>query len=121
MTQSVNEQVGTVPAIEPKLHLRKVSGKMLGTDLVPRSHDAALEQRERRFYGIGVNVSAEPDVLLGAVVNRLVPDITYSVFVGGKIICDQHVNILANILADVLCERPAPCIWVREGGGTFPF
>src|SRR5208282_1717068 len=55
MAQRVDEQVGVLAAIESKLHLRQVGLQMLRADPVPSANDAALEQRERRFNGVGVN------------------------------------------------------------------
>src|SRR5258708_14230383 len=57
MTQSINEQIGTLPAIESELHFFEVGRKMFGANSVPRSHDATFEKREGEFDGVGVNVS----------------------------------------------------------------
>src|SRR6266403_2999809 len=57
VTQSINEQIGTLPAIEAKFHLFKIGREMLCAESVPCPHDAALEKRERRLDSIGVNVS----------------------------------------------------------------
>jgi len=46
MTQSVNKQIGILATIEAERHLIQVGREMLGAYLVPRSHDAALQQRE---------------------------------------------------------------------------
>ncbi len=70
MTQSINEQIGTLPAIESELHFFEVGRKMFGANSVPRSHDATFEKREGGFDGVGVNVSH--DVHAGTVVNLFV-------------------------------------------------
>src|SRR5260370_41859865 len=70
MTQSINEQIGTLPAIESELHSFEVGRKMFGANSVPRSHDATFEKREGGFDGGGVNVSH--DVHAGTVVNLFV-------------------------------------------------
>ena len=44
MAQRINEQIGAVPAIEAKLHLRKISGEVFRADFVPTANDATLEQ-----------------------------------------------------------------------------
>ena len=53
MTQSVEEQIGILPAIETEAHLFKVRGEMLRGNLVPRPHDSALEQAESGPDGAG--------------------------------------------------------------------
>ncbi len=108
MTQSIKKQIGTLSAIESEFHLFKVGWEMLGANPVPRSHDAALEQGECRFDGVGVNVSH--DVHAGTVINFLVVrslDFPHGRFVRGSVISENHFHILADILADVTCECPA--------------
>ena len=61
MAQSINEQIGLLTAIESEAHFIEVGRKMLCTDIMPRSHDAALEKRECGFYGVGVNVAHDVD------------------------------------------------------------
>jgi hypothetical protein len=51
MPQRIYEEIGILAAIETEFHLRKVSREMFCTDLMPRSYDAALEQREGGFDG----------------------------------------------------------------------
>ena len=46
MPQRVNEQIGTFPAIESEAHFFKVGCEMLCTNAMPRSHNAALQERE---------------------------------------------------------------------------
>jgi len=84
---------------------------MLRRNFVPRSHDAALEQRESGFDGIGVNVAH--DVTSRAVIDGLV--ILASGFPHGGdvrnvVIGENDFHIFADILADVLCERARLCI-----------
>ena len=57
MAQGVNEKISVLPAIEAELHFVQVCGKMLRADLVPRSNDAAFQQRECGFHGVRVNVA----------------------------------------------------------------
>jgi hypothetical protein len=42
MAQSIDEQIGTTTAIEPKLHFLKVGFKMLRRNPMPRADDAGL-------------------------------------------------------------------------------
>jgi hypothetical protein len=111
MTQGVNEQIGVLPAIEAKLHLFQVGRKMLGANPVPRSHDAALEERESGFNRIGVNVSHH--VHARTVVNLFVIcplGFPHSRFVRGGIIRENDFHVLTDILADVPSECSALCV-----------
>src|ERR1039457_3942090 len=88
---------------------------MLCADFVPRSYDSALEQRESGFDGVRVNVSAKANVLFAGVINRLMPHPADSVLVGRKFVGDDHFNVLADVLSDVLCKRsPAGVRGVEE-------
>jgi hypothetical protein len=112
MTQGVQEQVRILPAIESEGHFLAVGLEMLRTDFVPRSHNAALQERERGLDGIGVNVAFGVDAEL--VANRFVPSIFPQVFrrapVCLPIIREKNIDVLADILADILFERSALCI-----------
>ena len=106
MTQGVHEQIGTLPAIEAKFHLFEIGREMLRADSVPRSHDAALEQRESGLHGVCVNVAY--DVHAAAVLNGLVVFVSgfldrYGI--RGCIVGHNHVYILADVFADESCER----------------
>lgn len=59
MTQSVDKQVGTLTTIEAELHLGEIGSQMFCADSMPRSDDAALEQRERRFDRVGMNFAVQ--------------------------------------------------------------
>ena len=72
MTQSVNKQIGTITAVEAEAHFVQIGLQMLRTEAVPRSDDAALEQRERRFNRVRVNVGSEAHVLFRGVINGFV-------------------------------------------------
>src|SRR5438552_7223249 len=104
MSQRVNKQVLTLPAIETELHLREIGWKMLCADLVPCSDDTALEQRECVFNSIGVDGAV--DVLFQAVVDRemvLGKFVScYSSGIGFEVIGNDALDILADVLPDVL-------------------
>ena len=106
MTQSVNEQVGTLATIEPKGHFIQVSCEMLCADLVPRSDDAAFQERERRFNGVRCDALAVvvPGVFLGRVINGLMIEPDRCAAVGSQFIGDDYVHIGADIFFDVLRE-----------------
>lgn len=106
MTQSVDKQIGAVPAIEAKLHLFQVGSEMLGADAVPRSSNPTLEQRESGFHGVGVNVAH--DVYARTVVNLFVVGslcFAHRGFVGRCVVSENDFHILTDILADVSGER----------------
>jgi hypothetical protein len=44
-----------VPIIETELEFVEVGRKMLGADLMVRTHDRPLDERERALYGVRVN------------------------------------------------------------------
>src|SRR5580692_12795368 len=106
MAQGIQEQRWRLPAIEAEGHFIQVGCEMLCTDAVPRSDDAPLEQRKGRFHGVRVNVAVNIDVAF--VPDRfMLLDIaspTHRVWIGGPFIGDHHVNIFADVFADVLCE-----------------
>jgi hypothetical protein len=54
----VAERIGIVAVIETELELVKVTVEMFFGDLMPRTHNRPLEQREGRFDGVRVNVAA---------------------------------------------------------------
>ncbi len=106
MTQGINKQVGTLPAIKSKLHLFEVGREMLGANPVPRSHDATLEKRESGFDRIGVNVSH--DVHARTVVNLFVVgplSLPHGGIIRGSVVGEDYFHILGDVLSDVLSER----------------
>ena len=102
MAQSVQKQIRILPAIEPECHFIQVGREMFCADFMPRSHDAALEQGECRFNGIGVNVSSEADIFLRGVIDGFVFRIAHGVLVGLECVCDDDVNIGTDIFPNVL-------------------
>ena len=109
MTQGINEQIGAIPAIEAELHLVQIGREMLRADLVPRSHDAALQQGECGFDGVRRNASAIliADVFTCAMVDDLMFFFADSVLIGGETIRNKHVNVGTDVLSDVLCQCSA--------------
>src|SRR5690242_3472637 len=109
MTESVNKQIGAVASIKSELHLFQIGRKMLCGNAMPRSGNTALQERERRFDGVCVNVPHNVDA--GAVRDFLVCASAFSLshgrIVRGCIVCKNHVYIFRDILADILCECAA--------------
>lgn len=107
MTQRVHEQIRILPPIESKTHLIEVGGEMFGADPMPRSDDAALEQRKCGFRGICVNVSVNVDFRF--VINGLVAISKGRITEGGRIgvqfVRHNHVYILAHRLPNILRQR----------------
>ena len=59
MPQRVHEEIRAVAAVEAELHLVQIPRQVLGAEPVPRSHDAALEQREGRFHSVSVSIAID--------------------------------------------------------------
>src|SRR5450432_4163053 len=53
VAQRIKEKRMRLATIKSERHFVQVGREMLWTDAVPRSNDAALEQRERRLDGVG--------------------------------------------------------------------
>jgi len=106
MTQGIDKQSRGLPAIEAESHLVQVSGKMLCTDLVPASHDNALEQRKCGFNGVGRNAFSifVSHVFFLQVIHNLVVNISDRVLVGRVRIGDENVNVSTDVVADILSK-----------------
>src|SRR6185437_13773069 len=78
---------------------------MLDADSMPRSHDAALQQRECGFNGVGVNLTHDIDVAL--MLDSLVSShsaTAHSVGIGRPFVGDNYVHIVADVFADEMRE-----------------
>ena len=73
MSQRINEQIGTLSAIESERHFFAVGLQMLRANFMPRPNNAALQERESRLDCVGVDVTLHVDSQ--AVPNRLVPSV----------------------------------------------
>lgn len=113
LEHGVAEQIRILAVVEPPRHFVKVGRQMLRRDSVPRSHDSALEQRERRFYGVRVNIAA--NIFLRLVRHSLVlvsgdSDTLQGEWVGHKLIRHNHIDIAAHVLFDVLRQSARLCV-----------
>src|SRR4029077_7430965 len=104
----IAEKERVLAVIKPPRHFVKVGREMFRRDSMPRSHDAALEQRECRFDGVCVNVSANIHALF--VWNRLMllcrhASFLHGPWIGCKLISNEHVNITAHVLLNVFRQR----------------
>src|SRR5260370_1573932 len=73
---------------------------MLRRDFMPRSHNAALEQREGGFYGISVNVAMR---VLAGMVDSLVKVLLHfveRVRIDGRFIGENHFHVATNVRVD---------------------
>src|SRR6202040_3991479 len=82
---------------------------MLCTDSMPRAENAALQQRERGFDGVRVNVALH--VNLEAVTNGFVatflPQLLRCASIGVKVVGEKHVHVLADVLVNELLKCSA--------------
>ena len=106
MTQGVNEQIGAFPAVEAEGHFVQVGLQVFGADLVPRSDDPALQERECGFDRVSRDASAVliPSIFFGSVVNSFVFQVTNGPRISRKIVSDNYFNILADVLLDIPSE-----------------
>ncbi len=109
MTQGVNEKIGAIATVEPERHLVQIGLKMLGADLVPASHDAALQERECGFNRIGCDARSVfvADIFTGQMIDCLMLGIPYGVLVSWEAVSDKYLNVRAHVLADISCQRSA--------------
>src|ERR1700730_7736536 len=108
MTQSIQKQIGFLPAIESKAHLFEIGRKVFCTDMVPSSHDSALKKRKCIFNSIGMNVANYIDFLavIDGLVLVLVDARMYHLFgVADPIIGNDPVHIDADAVLEVFGER----------------
>jgi len=113
MTQGIDKQIGAIPAIESEGHLFKIGREMLCAESMPSTRDSALQETERGFDGIGMSIAINVDLSL--VAHSLVGAASESSFhhglrIGAPFIGHNHVNVLADILADIFCEGSGLCI-----------
>lgn len=108
MPQSIDEQIGLFATIETEAHFFEIGCKMLRADFVPRSHNAALQERECGLNCVCVNVSHDVDAV--AVFNGFVPrswnsgSLHYE-RIRREIIRQNHVNVLADVFSNKTCNR----------------
>jgi len=108
MTQSIQEQGRRLPAVEAESHFVQIGLQMLRADLVPRSHDAALEEREGGFNGVRVDISAH--VFFRFVVDCLVlpavdASFNHGRWIASQFVSDHDLHVGADIFLDVLGQR----------------
>src|ERR1700686_2696260 len=98
MTQSVDKKIGSFPAVEAERHFVQVGLEMLGADLMPRSDNPALQERERRFDCVSRDASAVlvPSIFLGGVVDGFVAQVANCSRICWEIVSNNYFNILTD-------------------------
>src|SRR6266436_5494886 len=73
MTQSIQKQSVAFPPIETECHFVQIRSEMLGADAMPRTDNAALQERECGLHGVGCDHESifPADVFFRAVVHSL--------------------------------------------------
>ena len=105
MTQSIQEQIAIFPPIESEGHFFEVRRKMFCADVMPRSANPSLEQRERIFDSIGMRVTHHIDAF--GVVNRLVffgwnASLLHCGRIRWVVVSEDYIYVFADILTDIL-------------------
>ena len=108
MTQGIQEQRWVFPAVEAESHFVQVGCEMLRANSVPRSEDATLEQRERRFYSVGMNIPLHVHLVL--MTDRFMgfareSGLHHCQRIAPEFIGHDYVHILTDVLSDELCQR----------------
>lgn len=115
MTQSVEEKRVGLATIESERHFVQIGREMLRADAMPRSDDAALEQRECGFDRVRGHHEAVlvADVFFRFVINGLAlrslrdgqPLVVQHRFIG-----HDHVHIFAHVLLQDFADRLGVCV-----------
>src|SRR5581483_7167591 len=113
MTQGIGKQIAVLPPVKAELHLRQIPREVLRRNLVPRSNDAALEQRKCRFDRVGMDVAIsifarrmfDGFVLRPHIAKERRSGIVKSFGVAAGIVGHDDFDRPANVLLDVLRQR----------------
>src|ERR1035441_10384935 len=105
--QSIAKQIRVITIVKTEAHFVKVGLQMFCANTMPRSNNAALQQREGGLNTVCVHVAV--DVLAVRVADRLVfrqnTSIMQSLWITLKIIRHNYVYVLRDVLFDVLRQR----------------
>src|SRR5260370_5890467 len=113
----VTKQERVLAVVKPPRHFVEVGRKMLRADLMPRTHDAALQERECGFDRISMNVSVHvPPVTVtdSFVLRAFYASTNHGLWVGWVFICDHYIKVGANVFLNVLSERARLRIFSME-------
>ncbi|MGD0402321.1 MAG: hypothetical protein ABSB66_03920 [Candidatus Acidiferrales bacterium] len=103
-------------AIKPESHFFAVGLEMFRTDLMPRTHNPALQKRECGFNRVRISVAlgVNAELVANRLVSPVLPKMLRRAPVSLPIVCEQNIDIFADILSDVLFEGSAFCITGME-------
>ena len=104
MAKRIEEQRVGLAMVKSERHFVQVGREMLGANAMPRTNDAALEQRECGFDRVGRDHKAifVPDIFFGFVIDVLpLGTLRYrkARIVEDGFVGHDNVHILANVLA----------------------
>jgi len=108
MAQGIQEQVGVLPAIEAKAHLFQIGSEVLCADAMPCADDAALEQGEGGFNGVGVNIPIHVDSVLvsdGFMAITMNTRLHHGLWVASPFVREHYFHVRRDVFLDVLGER----------------
>ena len=99
----IPKQVRIIPIVKSELEFIQIGRKMLRTDLMIRTNNRPLEERERAFDRVRMHVAAHPFV--SGVVDALVLGLlVFDALVGYKVVGIDGLSI-GSMLLDKLVER----------------
>lgn len=107
MTQSVQEQIRVLPAVEPELHLFEVGRKVLCAQMMPSPHHSPLEKREGILDGVGVHIADHINfraVIDGLVLVLVDSSLNHRLGITSPIIGHDLIHIDADAILEVLGE-----------------
>src|SRR5713101_7554799 len=110
MTQSIQEQGVTFPAIKAECHFVEVGSQMLWANPMPTTNDAALEKRKCGFNRVGCDTETVfvSDVFVGAVIHSLALrylGLGKARRVQDGFIGNDHVYIFADVFGHDFADR----------------
>lgn len=107
----IPEQERILAVVKPPCHFVEVGSQVFRADSVPRSHNAALQEREGRLDCVGCDAKAVfvTGVFLRSVVDCFVRSdlsngIVDSTVIGVPCVRNNYINVGAHVLADVLLQ-----------------
>jgi hypothetical protein len=110
VAECIEEQSVRLATVESKCHFVQVGREMLGADTMPRSHDAALKERERGFDGIGCN--HKPVLVPHVFISRMIDCFPFRDLRFGKsgsvedgFISNDHIYVFADVLLHDFADR----------------
>jgi len=108
MTNSIEEKCLGLSTVEAECNFVQIGLEVLRTDLVPRSHDAAFQEREGRLHRVRVHVAANIHAIL--VLDGFMPAAVDTGFdhcfrVGCVFVGHDHIYVTAHVCLDEVSQR----------------